>query len=246
MNGIKVIPMVGMAVVLIYALLVVAPAAVALSDKELASDWAQLAHYAAANKQLPSANASANSSRVVFFGDSITEGWDLDKFFPGKGYINRGISGQTTPQMLVRFRQDVLNLNPRAVLILAGTNDLAQNSGTETVEEIEGYITSMCELARANNISVVLSSIIPALDYPWRPGLKPASKIVEINSWLKSYAEKNKLAYIDYYNSMVDQKQGLPEELSKDGVHPTEKGYSVMAPLAAGAISRVSGNDSRD
>jgi len=200
-------------------------------------DWAQLEKYAAANAAL--APVSAGEKRVVFFGDSITQGWSIDKSFPKKPYVNRGISGQTTPQMLVRFRQDVLNLKPKVVVILAGTNDLAQNTGVETNEQIEGYFKSLCELARENNVSVVLSSILPVIDYPWRTGMQPAPKIAELNKWLKDYAGKYKLVYLDYFSSMADSKNGMKKELSEDGVHPNAAGYAIMAPLADKAIDQA-------
>jgi lysophospholipase L1-like esterase len=208
--------------------------ALALGDNELAADWAQLARYGAVNEKV--APPAASEERVVFFGDSITEGWKLEEFFPGKSYFNRGISGQTTPQMLVRFRQDVLNLKPRLVVILAGTNDIAGNTGPETLEQIEGYLTSMCELARANHVRVVLSSLLPVLDYPWRPGLKPVPKITALNGWLKDYAKENKLVYLDYFSAMADKSKGMAEGLADDGVHPTARGYAIMAPLAQKAI----------
>jgi lysophospholipase L1-like esterase len=197
-------------------------------------DWAQLEKYASANAAL--AAALKDDSRVVFFGDSITEAWPLDKSFPKKTYVNRGISGQTLPQMLVRFRQDVLNLKPKAVLILAGTNDLAQNTGVETNEQIEGYFASLCELARENNLRVVLSSILPVVDYPWRPGMQPAPRIAGLNKWLQDYARKNKLIFLDYFSSMADDKGAMKKSLSEDGVHPNAAGYAIMAPLADKAI----------
>jgi lysophospholipase L1-like esterase len=203
-------------------------------DTQIRSDWAQLGRYAAANAKLPS---PASDARVVFFGDSITEGWSLTQSFPSKPYVNRGISGQTTPQMLVRFRQDVLNLQPRAVVILAGTNDIAQNTGAESLEQIEGYLTSMCELARANNVRVVLASVLPVLDYPWRPGLRPGPKVTALNTWLRDYAQKNKLVYLDYFSAMADANHAMRPELSEDGVHPNAAGYAVMTPLAANAIA---------
>jgi lysophospholipase L1-like esterase len=209
----------------------------ALSDKELQTDWAQLGHYAAANETVAAPKSSED--RVVFYGDSITEGWKISESFPGKPYINRGISGQTTPQMLVRFRQDVLNLKPKLVVILAGTNDLAQNTGVETLEQIEGYLTSMCELARANKIRVVLASVLPVLDYPWSPGLVPGPKVAALNAWLQKYATENKLVYLDYFTAMSDANKAIRPGLSSDGVHPTPEGYAVMAPLAQKAITEA-------
>jgi len=175
----------------------------------------------------------------VFYGDSITQGWDLAKSFPGKPYVNRGISGQTTPQMLVRFRQDVIALKPQVVVILAGTNDIAQNTGPETLEQIEDNFASMAELARANNIRVVLSSITPVYDYPWRAGMEPVEKIRALNDWLRSYAAAHGDMYLDYFSAMQDARHGLPPALSPDGVHPNAAGYAVMAPLAEKAIGEA-------
>jgi lysophospholipase L1-like esterase len=211
--------------------------AFAASDAQHRTDWAQLGRYASANATLPA--PTAHEKRVVFYGDSITDGWPLAKYFPGKPYINRGISGQTTPQMLVRFRQDVINLHPNAVVILAGTNDLAQNTGEESLEQIIGYITSICELAHANKIKVVVASVLPVLSYPWRPGLQPATQVAALNEQLRDYARKNKLVYLDYYSAMVDSNLAMKPALSKDGVHPNAAGYAIMAPLAEKAIGKA-------
>jgi lysophospholipase L1-like esterase len=167
-------------------------------------------------------------------GDSITEGWDkLDHaFFVRTGFIDRGISGQTTSQMLVRFRQDVIMLKPSVVVILGGTNDIAQNGGLTTLEAIEENLQSMAELARANRIRVVFSSVLPAFDYPWKPGLEPAEKIAALNRWIADYCARNKIVYVDYYSPMADGRKGLKAALSGDGVHPTAEGYAVMEPLA--------------
>jgi acyl-CoA thioesterase I len=209
-------------------------------------DWAFLNKYREANKDLPP--AAAGETRVVFMGDSITEGWgqhgaaaapDRAEFFPGKPYVNRGISGQTTPQMLVRFRPDVINLQPKAVVLLAGTNDIAENTGKETLEEIEGNIASMSELARANGIRMVLCSILPASDYRWHLGLQPAAKIRTLNAWIKDFATKNGIVYVDYYSSMANGEGGLKAELSPDGVHPNKAGYAIMAPLAEAGIAEA-------
>jgi lysophospholipase L1-like esterase len=178
-------------------------------------------------------------NRVVFFGDSITDFWKLDEFFPGKPYINRGISGETTSQMLVRFRQDVIDLAPKAVVILAGTNDIAGNTGPISLEGIEGNLASMAELAQAHGVRVILASVLPAVDYPWRPGLKPAGKIDRLNQWLKSYAAAHGLVYLDYFSAMQDDQHGLPLKLSADGVHPNHDGYAVMQPLAEQAIAQA-------
>src|SRR5262249_2058195 len=162
----------------------------------------------------------------VFMGNSITEGWFKadPEFFKGKSYVGRGISGQTTPQMLVRFRQDVINLKPFAVVILAGTNDIAGNTGPATLEEIFGNIASMAELASSNKIKVILSSILPVFDYPWKPGLQPAEKIVSLNQMIKNYATKNGHIYLDYFSAMADERHGLKKELGDDGVHPNMAG----------------------
>ena len=207
------------------------------------NDWPYLAKYREADKEL--GPAAPEEARVVFMGDSITEGWGekatatspgRSEFFPGKPYVNRGISGQTTPQMLVRFRQDVIDLKPKVVVLLAGTNDIAENTGKTSLEAIEDNIASMSELARANGIRVVLCSVLPASDFSWRPGLMPAPKIKALNAWIKEYAAKNGFVYVDYYSSMVNGQGGLKAELSPDGVHPNKAGYEIMAPLAETGI----------
>ena len=179
-------------------------------------------------------------------GDSITEGWGQGpKFFPGKPYLNRGISGQTTPQMLVRFRPDVIALKPRVVVILAGTNDIAGNTGPMTLQMTQDNIQSMAELARANGIRVVLASALPARDFPWKPGLEPTGKIAALNAWIKSYAARSGFVYLDYYSAMADDKQGLRAELTYDGIHPNAAGYAVMAPLAEKAIRQAASRSRR-
>jgi lysophospholipase L1-like esterase len=187
-------------------------------------------------------------SRVVFMGDSITDLWAQPRFggfFPGKPYVDRGISGQTTPQMLLRFRQDVIALRPEVVVILAGTNDVAGNTGPAPDEEIEGNLTSMCELATANHIRVVLSSITPVSDYHRRPPAppmttsRPPARIVALNTWIRAYAADHHHVYLDYYKAMVDEHGVLRAELSEDDLHPNEKGYAVMAPLADAAVQRA-------
>lgn len=172
-------------------------------------------------------------------GDSITDSWNLAEFFPGKPYVNRGISGQTTPQMLIRFRPDVIDLKPKVVVILAGTNDIAGNTGPTTLEAIEENFASMAQLAQANNIRVVLASVLPVYDYPWKPGLEPAQKIVALNAWLKSYAAANGYVYLDYFTPTVNAKLGMKAELSGDGVHPNKAGYAIMQPLAEQAIAQA-------
>jgi lysophospholipase L1-like esterase len=200
-------------------------------------DWPNLARYREENAKL--SPPAPGENRVVFMGDSITDAWGrgTGEFFPGKPYINRGISGQTTPQMLVRFRPDVIALQPKVVVILAGTNDIAGNTGPSTPRIIEDNFMSMADLAKANGIRVVLASILPAADYPWRPGLQPAGKIRELNLWIKSYCGEKGYTYLDYYSAMVDQAGGLPKTLSQDGVHPNKRGYDIMGPLAEKAIA---------
>jgi lysophospholipase L1-like esterase len=200
-------------------------------------DWAQLGRYAQADAALPSQEAG----RVVFYGDSITDAWVRNggTFFPGKPYLNRGISGQTTPQMLVRFRQDVIRLHPEAVVILAGTNDIAGNTGPETPEMIEDNFRSMTELARANGIRVILASVLPAARYPWRPEVAdPAGRIRALNEWLKGYCAEQKIPYLDYYDAMVGPDGGMKQGISLDGVHPNAAGYAIMEPLAEKALEQ--------
>ena len=197
-------------------------------------DFAGLHRYAAANATL----APMEKGRIVFFGDSITDAWVRNggKFFPGKPYVNRGISGQTTPQMLLRFRQDVLDLHPSAVVILAGTNDIAGNTGPSTLEMIEDNLTSMAELAQANGIRVILASVLPVADYPWRKGLGPAPKIQALNQWIATYCAQKKFIYLDYYTPMSTPDGGMKPGISLDGVHPNAAGYAIMEPLAQKAI----------
>jgi lysophospholipase L1-like esterase len=210
-----------------------------LSEVTYSQDWADLARYRDENTKL--GLPKSGEERVVFMGNSITEGWGnlSPDFFKGKPYVNRGISGQTTPQMLIRFRPDVINLRPAVVVILAGTNDIAGNTGPSTLEMIADNIYSMAELAKANGIKVVISSVIPAFDYPWKPGLEPAEKIAALNEMLKSYAKKNGIIYLDCFSVMADNRKGLKAELTYDGVHPNEAGYKVMGPLAEKAIAEA-------
>jgi lysophospholipase L1-like esterase len=161
--------------------------------------------------------------------------------FPGKPYINRGIGGQTTPQMLVRFRQDVIALKPKVVVILAGTNDIAGNTGPSTVEMIENNLASMAELAKAHGIRVVLASVLPVYSYTWRPSVQPIPAIAALNDWMKDYARRNGMVYLDYFSAMVDERRGLRNDLTYDGVHPNEAGYRVMAPLTVSAIRKALG-----
>ena len=204
--------------------------------RQLLEDWPQLAQYHEADVQLE--RAGTVPGRVVFMGDSITHGWALDQSFPGKPYVNRGISGQTTPQMLVRFRQDVIDLQPKVVVLLAGTNDIGGNTGEETLEQIEENIASMTDLASANHIRVVLCSVLPAYDYPWNPGRTPAPKISLLNAWLHGWADSKGYEWVDYWSAMKDARGGLPANLSADGVHPLPAGYAVMAPLVEAAIEK--------
>ena len=200
------------------------------------ADWGNLERYRAANAQLGA--PAADERRVVFMGNSIIDSWTrwFPAMFPGKPYVNRGISGQTTPQMLVRFRQDVVSLKPAVVVILAGTNDIAGNTGPSTLEMIEDNIASMTEIARSNGIRVVLASVLPAFDYPWKPGLEPAPKIVALNAWIKAYAARVGAEYADVHSALADERQGLRAELTRDGVHPNEAGYRIMAPIIDRAI----------
>jgi lysophospholipase L1-like esterase len=208
-------------------------------DNLIAQDWPNLNKYRPENKLI--ADSNHNDPKILFMGDSITELWLTlqPEFFRDKPYINRGISGQTTPQMLIRFRQDVIHLKPKVVHILAGINDIAGNTGPSTLEMIEDNISSMCEIARANDIEVILCSVLPAAEFPWNPNVQPADKVIALNEWLRDYADSNKLIYLDYYSAMVDQNKGLPKDFSEDGVHPNEKGYQIMAPLADKAIRQA-------
>jgi acyl-CoA thioesterase-1 len=211
---------------------------IATMQKKL-DDWAQLSRYRDADTALPA--VASGEKRIVFYGDSITDAWARhpDEFFPGKPYVGRGISGQTTPQMLVRFQQDVVHLKPAAVVILAGTNDIAGNTGPSTPEMIEDNFESMIAIAKANNIKVIVSSILPADHYNWRPGVLPAEQIRQMNAKLKDLSQREGLVYLDYYSAMANAKGGLDPDLAKDGVHPTSKGYAIMSPLAEKAITEA-------
>jgi lysophospholipase L1-like esterase len=205
---------------------------------QTSTDWPNLARYHSDNAQL--APPAADENRVVFMGDSITDGWgrQYGQFFPGKPYVNRGISGQTTPQMLIRFRPDVIALKPKVVVFLAGTNDIAGNTGPMTLEAIEDNFASMAELAQANNIKVVLSSVMPVCDYiKPQTERRPPEKIIALNAWIKDYASRNGFVYLDYYSAMLDGKQMFRKELTYDGLHPNDAGYEVMGPLAEKAIA---------
>lgn len=207
-------------------------------DENILRDWANLGRYHRENSLL--SNSKDTEGRVVFMGDSITDAWGRSRgvFFPGKPYLNRGISGQTTPQMLIRFRPDVIALKPKVVLILAGTNDIAGNTGPESLEEIEGNLQSMAELAKVNGIKVVLSSVMPVCDYI-KPQTEKRSpeKILALNAWIKNYCATNHLTYLDYYSALIDDQKMFRKELTFDGLHPNDAGYAVMSPLAAQAIA---------
>lgn len=204
-------------------------------------DFGQLSRYREADEKLGAPAAGEN--RVVFFGDSITDLWKLDHYFPGKPYVNRGIGGQTTPQMLVRYRQDVIDLQPRVVVILAGTNDIAGNTGPMRSEDIEANFESFAELARVHDIRVVYASNLPVHNYTERAkdffAQRPPARILELNRWLKDYCERNHLVYLDYFSAMVDDKGLMKKDLSDDGLHPNDAGYKIMVPLAEAAIQKA-------
>jgi lysophospholipase L1-like esterase len=204
-------------------------------------DYGQLARYREPNARL--GPPASGENRVVFFGDSITDIWKLENYFPGKPYVNRGIGGQTTPQMLVRFRQDVIDLHPKVVVILAGTNDIAGNTGPMRAEDVEANLASFAELARAHGIRVVYSSVLPVHNYTERSkdffAQRPMPRILELNQWLKDFCEKNNIVYLDYFSAVVDDKGLLKKDLADDGLHPNDAGYKIMAPLAEAAIAKA-------
>ena len=204
-----------------------------------AQDWPNFKEFQEANVRLP--QVKQNEKRVVFMGNSITIGWlqTHPDFFKNKPYVNRGISGQTTPQMLVRFRADVVDLEAAAVVLLAGTNDIAGNTGPVTLEMILDNIKSMTEIAQANNIKVILCSVLPAFDYPWRPGLAPNVKIPKLNKMIKRYAEESGAYYLDYFTALEDGNNGMIKEYTTDGVHLTLEGYQVMEPLVENALQKI-------
>jgi lysophospholipase L1-like esterase len=211
-------------------------------------DFGQLTRYREANAALKPPAPGEN--RVVFFGDSITDIWHIEEYFPGKPYINHGIGGQTTPQMLVRFRQDVIDLQARVVIILAGTNDIAGNTGPMRLEDIEANYASFAELARTNNIKVIYSSVLPVHNYTERSkdffAQRPPEKILALNRWLKDYCATTSsgCVYLDYFSSMVDDKGLMKKDLADDGLHPNAAGYKIMAPLAEAAIEKALGGSS--
>ena len=197
------------------------------------NDWANYNRYAEANAQVTEA------PKAVLMGDSITDGWPSadPEFFSDNNFVGRGISGQVTSQMLLRFRQDVIDLHPKYVVILAGTNDIAENSGKIDMEKTFGNIVSMCDLAKANGIKPIICAVIPAASFRWHPHVTGAAeKIVQLNQMLKAYAKENKIKYVDYHSAMKDERGGLPESLAKDGVHPTREGYDIMKNLLLKAL----------
>ncbi|WP_277969240.1 SGNH/GDSL hydrolase family protein [Sphingomonas echinoides] len=203
----------------------------------LARDFAQYCRYAVQNRSL-----AGQKVRVVFMGDSITDNWiraDPDLFT--KGMVDRGISGQTTPQMLVRFRSDVIALKPQAVHIMAGTNDIAGNTGAATIETVEGNIQSMAELARAHGIKVILASVPPAAAFPWRPDKQPVPQIAALNRWLQGYAKANGFTYVDYHAALATPDGAMKPGYASDGVHPTPQGYAAMRPLTLAAVAKALG-----
>ncbi|PCJ94209.1 MAG: acylhydrolase [Flavobacteriaceae bacterium] len=202
-------------------------------------DWPNLNRFQKDNKELKQPKDGQN--RIVFMGNSITIGWSSHhpEFFEGKPYVNRGISGQTTPQMLLRFKQDVVQLNPKVVVICAGTNDIAGNTGYASIQMIMDNLSSMVEIAQANDIKVVLASVHPAFDYPWSKGLAPNERIPELNGEIKKYADAHSIVYLDYFSAMTDGNNGLRTELTYDGVHPNKEGYAIMEPLAEEAIKKA-------
>lgn len=204
-----------------------------------AQEWANFDRYAAANAELSA--PAEDDYRVVFMGDSITEGWSqaYPEFFEGKPYLNRGISGQVTAQMLVRYRADVLELRPKAVFILAGTNDIAQNQGPVPLETVAGHIESMAELAWAHGIEPIICSVLPASHYPWREGIDPATEIPRLNAMLKSYAERIGFRYLDYFAAMNDGSNGMHADLTTDGVHLSRLGYQRLSTLAEGLLTEM-------
>ena len=213
------------------------PAADVRAMREMLADWPQLGRYRAENAAL--AAPKAGEQRVVFFGSSTTDNWGRkygSVFFPGRPYVNRGIGGQTTPQMLVRFQQDVVALHPAAVVILAGTNDVAGNTGPSTVEMAEDCLRSMVSIAEANGIKVIFGSQLPVVDFPWRRGLEPAERLKALSAWEREYAAAHAMQYVDYYAVLAGADGAFRAGLSVDGVHPTAKGYELMAPVVEKAI----------
>lgn len=210
-----------------------------LIKEDYQDDWADLHHYAAKNAALPV--PARGEKRVIFLGSSIFERWSvlMPEFFNNKNYVNRGISGQIAPQLLIRFRQDVIDLKPKAVIILAGSNDIAGNRGHVTMETIIDNIKSMTELAKRNHIKVILCDYLPVFDYPWRKGIEPAEKIIALNKQIENYAKKKHLVLLDYFTPLVDNRNGQKAELTLDGVHPNAAGYRIMAEATEAAIKKT-------
>ena len=202
-------------------------ALISLSAMLSAQDFANFGRYTQQNQDLISQNVVPNS---VLMGDSITEGWfSTDpEFFTKNNFVGRGIGGQVTSQMLLRFREDVIKLKPKCVIILAGTNDIAENQGPISLDKVFGNIVSMAELAKANHIKVVLCSVLPAYDFPWRKDMKPADKVIALNKMINDYAQKNNITYVDYHSALKNEKNGLPKEIAEDGIHPNKSGYEKM------------------
>ncbi|POY40756.1 acylhydrolase [Flavobacterium alvei] len=213
-----------------------------MGNKLQLQDWPYLKKYQKENANLPI--LESGEKRIVFMGDSITEFWSVlcPEFFDGKPYINRGISGQTSPQMLIRFRADVIDLKPSIVVLLAGANDIAENTGPSTLEMITDNIFSMAELAKVHQIKVILCSVLPAYDFDWRPNSFPAEKIIQLNKMIKEYADANEIMFLDYHSALVDERKGLDANFTDDEVHPNKKGYEVMAPLVEKAINEMLSN----
>ena len=208
-------------------------------ENSIAQDWPNLGRFQKENATLETPEKGEH--RIVFMGNSITELWSITSptFFTNTSFVNRGISGQTTPQMLIRFRQDVIQLNPSVVVLLAGINDIAENTGPITIDAIAGNIISMIELAEANNVKVILCSVLPASEFHWSPEIKPAEKVIQLNALLESYALKNEIVYVDYFKKMVNDSIGLKKALGDDGVHPNKAGYKIMEPLIEEGIAKV-------
>ena len=224
---------------LLPALLLITTCTFAQEKEDFKDDWANLSHYQQENKTL--GEPKKGEKRVVFLGSSIFEFWKakVPEFFAGRPYLDRGISGQIAPQLLIRFRQDVIDLKPKAVIILAGSNDIASNTGHVTNERIMDNIKSMVELAKAHNIKVILCAYLPVFEYPWRKGIEPAGKIIALNNLIKAYVAQNNLILLDYFTPLVDERNGQKAELTTDGVHPNVAGYKVMAGVTEAAIVKA-------
>ncbi|MCX2678449.1 SGNH/GDSL hydrolase family protein [Galbibacter sp. EGI 63066] len=222
-----------------YILVIIMLSFLKLFAQQTAVAFADFSKYEAENTALPI--PQPDQDRVVFMGNSITEGWKNTHpyFFEENPYIDRGISGQTTSQMLLRFRRDVIDLQPKVVVLLAGINDIAENTGPVELKDVFGNIISMVDLAQANQIKVVVCSVVPANNFPWRKSIKPADKVIALNTMMQQYCGENNIVYVDYYNAMVNDKKGLGKDLAEDGVHPTSKGYKIMEPLVKAGIKQA-------